>query len=163
MKKTIAVLLAIIGFMMIAGSCRSGTPGEAPDKAPDRAAASSDPSELHDAAFKGSSYLKQMDDLKAINLAANFLKGLGETVTFQETYIEFHEAQKAAVEIPLADGESVEYLGDYLEVRLYDSDDPEDPCEECTVVYISQDGKVLGQNKLSEDDETEEGQENKES
>lgn len=103
----------------------------------------------YDTAFRGSSFLIRMDDLKAINMAANYLKNLGETVTFQETYIEYHDAGSSAVNISLADGESVEYRGDYLEVRLYQSEDPKDSgCEHCTVVYISQDGKILGRNKI---------------
>lgn len=106
-------------------------------------------SEPHDAAFQGSSYLMQMDDLKAINLAANFLKDNGESVSFLETFIEYHEADDVAVHLSLANGESVDYLGAYLEVRLYQSDDPKsDPWEECTIIYISQDGKILGHNRI---------------
>ena len=150
-KKKICMVLALISILLTTSSCGSGDkPGVFLDP---------EPSEPHDAAFRGSSYLKQMDDLKAINLAANFLKDLGETVTFQETYIEYHEAQKAAVKLSLTGGESVEYLGDYLEVRLYDSDNPEeDPCGECTVVYISQEGKALGRNKWAEEEGTADGQ-----
>jgi hypothetical protein len=152
MKKTICILLAAIGLMMAASSCTKITPSteEPATTAPNTAAVDSEP---HGAAFKGGAYLQHMDDLKAINLAANYLKELGETVTYQETYIEFHEAQEAAVEIALAEGKSVEYAGDYLEIRFYNSDDPKnDPCEDCTVVYISQDGKILGQNKIFQDD-----------
>ncbi|HHY82673.1 MAG TPA: hypothetical protein GX505_08340 [Clostridiales bacterium] len=108
--------------------------------------------EPHDTAFKGSTFLIRMDDLKAINIAANYLKSLGETVSFQETYIEYHEAGKTAAKISLIGNKTIEYSGDYLEVRLYDSEDPVNhPCEHCTIIYITQDGKILGQNKIFSD------------
>jgi hypothetical protein len=150
MKKTICILLTLISVLYISCSCSNSVYDDtATTDITDTAT-----SEPHDPAFtgsKGSSYLMQMDDLKVINLAANFLKGLGETVTFQETYIEYHEAQDTAVNISLADGESIDYSGAYLEIRFYDIDDlaDENP-DNYTVVYISQDGKVLGQNKLND-------------
>lgn len=106
-------------------------------------------SELNNTAFKSSTYLLQMEDLKAINLAAKFLRGIGESVDFHETYIEYHEADIEA-HLSLANGESIEYTGEYLEVRLYSSTDPvKNPCESCVVIYINGDGKVLGYNKIS--------------
>lgn len=106
----------------------------------------------YDAAFQSSRLLIHMDDLKAINLAANYLKEQGESVSFQETYIEYHDAGESAANITLADGKTIEYIGDYLEVRLFQSDDPvHNPCQHCTVVYISRDGKILGQNKICND------------
>lgn len=150
MKKTICILLTLISIVYFSCSCSNSVYDDtATTDITDTAT-----SEPHDPAFtgsKGSSYLMQMDDLKVINLAANFLKGLGETVTFQETYIEYHEAQDTAVNISLADGESIDYSGAYLEIRFYDSDDLADESpDNYTVVYISQDGKVLGQNKLND-------------
>lgn len=157
MKKTLCILLAIIGTLLISSSCSNLVYDD--DTTMDINAGEINitdtaTSEPHDPTFtgsKGSSYLTQMDDLKAINLAANFLKDLGETVTFQETYIEYHDAEETAAHISLADGKSIDYSGDYLEIRLYDSDDPayEQP-DNYTVVYISQDGKVIGQNKLND-------------
>ena len=108
--------------------------------------------EANNAAFNRSSFLTRMDDLKAINIAANYLKSIGETVEFQETYIEYHEAGKSAARLSIAGDETLEYSGDYLEVRLYNSEDPVNhPCEHCTVIYISREGKVLGQNKIFSD------------
>jgi hypothetical protein len=154
-KKSIAVLslMILIASMLLASSCNKKTgntdhtKGGPGCEAKDRSSSSS--SESGHAAYAGSSFLKQMDDLKAINLAANYLKGLGETVSFQETYIEFHKKQKTATHLPVTDGKPISYLGDYLEVRLYRGRNPENPCEECTTVYISQNGKILGQNKWS--------------
>jgi|LSQX01.2.fsa_nt_gb hypothetical protein len=103
----------------------------------------------HDPAFRGSFLLTRMDDMKAINMAANYLKAQGETVTFQETYIEYHDSEQTSGRIPLTDGRTIEYSGDYLEVRLYNScPDEHDHCAECNIVYISQDGKILGRNKI---------------
>ena len=94
-------------------------------------------------------FLTHMDDLKAINLAANYLKEQGETVNFQETYIEYHDAEAATAHISLADGINIDYLGDYLEIRLYQTDHPEqNTTDHCIVIYITHDGKVLGQNTL---------------
>jgi len=150
MKKTICILLTSLSMVFISCSCSNSKYNDATITH----IADSTTSEPHDAAFtssKGSSYLMRMDDLKAINLAANFLKELGETVTFQETYIEYHEAQDTPVHISLADGESIDYSGAYLEIRLYDSESLVDETpNNYTVIFISQDGKVLGQNKLSD-------------
>jgi hypothetical protein len=151
MRRTFCILLAVIGLLTAVSSCANQVPNT---ELPNTTAVDSEP---HGAAFKGSTYLMHMDDLKAINLAANYLKELGETVSYHETLIQYHEAQEAAVNIALAEGKFVEYSGDYLEVRFYSSDDPEaNPCENCTVVYISQDGKILGQNKIFQDDFTQE-------
>jgi len=148
MKKNITVLI-LVGSMLLTSSCnKEATTPESKKDSPAREA-KNESSESGHAAYAGSSFLKQMDDLKAINLAANYLKELGETVSFQETYIEFHERQKTAAQLPVTDGKPISYLGDYLEVRLYRGKDPENPCEECTTVYISQNGKILGQNKWS--------------
>ncbi|MDD2504507.1 MAG: hypothetical protein PHG58_11800 [Clostridia bacterium] len=96
------------------------------------------------------SFLTHMDDLKAINMAAKYLKEQGETVSFQETYIEYHDAASTTAHIPLEDGKIVEYQGEYLEIRLYRKDESKpNPYEYCTVVYITQEGKILGQNTLS--------------
>ncbi|WZL78461.1 hypothetical protein QBE55_13280 [Eubacteriales bacterium mix99] len=149
MKKKGITVLFLVGSMLLASSCNKKT--ETPDSQKGRPACEvkSESSESDHAAYAGSSFLKQMDDLKAINLAANYLKELGETVSFQETYIEFHKRQKTAVQLPVTDGKPISYPGDYLEVRLYRGEDRENPCEECTTVYISQNGKILGQNKWS--------------
>jgi len=86
-----------------------------------------------------------MDDLKAINLAADYLKERGETVDFQETYIEYHDAGESALDDSLAGENDAGHISDYLEVRLYQIDDQtENSCEHYTVVFISGDGRVLG-------------------
>jgi hypothetical protein len=134
------VLIIVIGILVLAGSC-----GSLPIYTEDKSEADSIP---HDAAFKSSSFLLLMDDMKAINLAANYLKEQGETVTFQETYIEYHDAGESTLDIALSGKEGVNYVGDYLEVRLYQSDDQTgNPCEHCTIVYISREGKILGYSK----------------
>jgi uncharacterized protein YuzE len=98
-----------------------------------------------------SSFLVKMDDLKAINLAANYLKESGETVSFKETYIEYHDAGKTAETIQLAGGNFIEYEGDYLEIRFYKGEGEEvSPDDECIVVYIGEDGKILGQNIIGD-------------
>lgn len=98
-----------------------------------------------DAASQSSSFLLHMDDLKAINLAANYLIERGETVIFQETYIEYHEAGESALNIGQSDNKKTDYTGDYLEIRLYQNDEKTgDSCAHYTVVYIAQDGKVIG-------------------
>jgi hypothetical protein len=139
-NKNLYALIMAIGVLVLAGSCNY-LPIDTQEK-------SESDSIAHDAAFSSSSFLLHMDDLKAINLAANYLKELGEPVTFQETYIEYHDAGESALNIALSGGKNVDYVGDYLEVRLYQSDDETgSPCEHCTIVYISQDGKILGYNK----------------
>lgn len=166
MRKRMYALLTMVVILLLAVSCGTLPTGsqagvEEPPKTQTQSGTGM-PMEQedlipHDVVFRGSSFLIQMDDLKAINMAANYLKELGETVTFQETYIEYHDAGKTAANISLASGQSVDYMGDYLEVRLYQSNDPEEkPCEHCTVIYISQDGKILGQNKVINDDSMEE-------
>jgi|SRR5690554_6579203 hypothetical protein len=98
------------------------------------------------------SRLTHMDDLKAINLAANYLKEQGETVQFEETYIEYHDAGTTAAHIALEDGETLEYPGEYLEIRFYQKDESkQNPYGQYTVVYITQGGKILGQNSLDID------------
>jgi len=98
-----------------------------------------------DPAMESSSYLTRLNDLKAINIAANFLKEHGLNPSFQETFIQYHLASHVPDDILPADEKALDYFGEYLEVRLYFSDDPENaPCRECTVVYIDDIGNVLG-------------------
>lgn len=95
------------------------------------------------------SRLTHMDDLKLINIAANYLKEQGETISFQETYIEYHDAGTTTAHIALEDGKTVEYPGEYLEIRLYQNDESkQNPYGHCIVVYVTQDGNILGQNTL---------------
>lgn len=97
-------------------------------------------------------FLTHMDDLNVINMAANYLKEQGETVSFQETYIEYHEAEVYPAHISLEDGKYVDYSGDFLEIRIYQEDDlKQNTSEHFTVVYISQDGEILGQNRINKE------------
>ena len=125
-RKIIVVITIMLSVLILLPSCSSPVP-----------------------TVETQSRLTHMDDLKAINIAANYLKEQGETVSFQETYIEYHDAGATTAHIPVEDGKTVEYPGEYLEIRLYQMDESkQDPYEHCTVVYITQDGKILGQNTL---------------
>lgn len=154
MYKRTPVLLTMAVILFLSVSCRAlpeGMQKQTDKQTQTEANTEIEPDDTipYDAAFQSSRLLIHMDDLKAINMAANYLKEQGETVSFHETYIEYHDAGETASGIILADGKTIEYIGDYLEVRLFQSDDPvHNPCQHCTVVYISRDGKILGQNKI---------------
>lgn len=125
-SKLIVLVVTILSVLILLPSCRSSEP-----------------------TVETQSRLTHMDDLKVINIAANYLKEQGEAISFQETYIEYHDAGTTTAHIALDDGETVEYLGEYLEIRLYQKDESkQNPYGHCTVVYITQDGKILGQNTL---------------
>ncbi|HZK33730.1 MAG TPA: hypothetical protein VFD33_00280 [Bacillota bacterium] len=88
--------------------------------------------------------LANLEDLKILNLAANYLKDLGINASFYETLIEYHDAN-TPVTLELAGESSSEYTGEYLEVKFYYSDNSQEgPYDHCTTVYIDQKGQVIG-------------------
>mgnify|MGYP000850264302 CR=1 FL=1 len=125
-RKSIVVITIMISVLILLTSCSSPVP-----------------------TVETQSRLTHMDDMKAINIAANYLKEQGETISFHETYIEYHDAGTTTAHISLEDGKTVEYPGEYLEIRLFQKDESKQNLyEHCTVVYITQDGKILGQNTM---------------
>ncbi len=133
--KRIVVYTALIAciFLFMAGGC-TASPGSGAN-----VQKSGDP------ALESSSFLTRLSDLKVINIAANFLKERGLNASFQETFIQYHQGSHVPDEIQPADEKAQDYFGEFLEVRFYYSDDPEnDPCKECTVIYIDEVGNVLG-------------------
>lgn len=150
MKKTAILTLAIAMILMLTFTMyiTSGCSGLLHAADEDNGADEQE-SEPHDEAFTGSSYLLHMEDLKAINIAANFLKEKGEDVTFIETYIEYHEPEEVPAHLSLINGETLDYPGEYLEVRLYkEIDEDNENCGSCIIIYIDKSGKVLGHNKI---------------
>jgi len=96
-----------------------------------------------------------MDDLQIIKRAADYLKAQGEEVSFQETHMELHFGLEEPAILPMAGGDYIEYGSDYLEVRLYRFDENENEgegfCEDCLVVYMTEDGGILGYTHLPEE------------
>jgi hypothetical protein len=96
-----------------------------------------------------------MDDLQIIKRAADYLKARGEEVSFQETHMELHFALDGPAILPVANGDYIEYGADYLEVRLYQFNENEHEgenfCQDCLVVYMTEDGGILGYTHLPEE------------
>src|SRR5690554_6648277 len=73
--------------------------------------------------------LANLGDLRVVHLATEYLKDLGLNAAFQETLIEYHTASEPIV-LELANEKTSEYVGEYLEVKLYYSGNQnEKPCE----------------------------------
>gem|GEM_PF-2764362 len=99
-----------------------------------------------DEAEQTHSTIYTLSDLEIIKKSADFLKSHGEKVYFEESMITvLHADEKTPICIG-PDEKEVFYQGDYMEVRLYpDPDNGDDP--DCTIVYLSDKGNVLGYEK----------------
>ena len=108
-------------------------------------------SEVPDPAALHLSAVMQMDELLIIQRTADYLRARGEAPAFSETYMRLHYNLEAPAVLMLKDG-PLHYAGDYLEVRLYQNPDGElDTCEECYVLYLAEDGHILGYRKKLRD------------
>lgn len=93
------------------------------------------------------SALLQMDELLIIQRTTDYLRAQGETPVFSETYMRLHDRLETPVLIRLQNG-FLQVSEDYLEVRLYGNPDGEHASREaCYVLYLAEDGSILGYRK----------------
>lgn len=92
-----------------------------------------------------------MDELQIIHRLAAYLREQGEEPNFNETYMKLHYDLEEPAVLAVTGGDIIEYGGDFLEIRLYQNpEETDEPCQECRVIYMADDGKILGYNVLND-------------
>lgn len=84
-----------------------------------------------------------MSDLEIIKKSADYLKSCGKSLVFEETKILYENSLKSSPICKDHDNEDVYYRGDYLVIYFYPHNNMQEQ-ENILMVYIDQDGKVLG-------------------
>ena len=93
---------------------------------------------------KTSVSLLNMTDLEIIKKTADYLKSRGETLTFQETEINYFHNETESVVCKDDEGRDVVYKGDYLQIIYYPHPDTGGKEQHCIIVFMGEGGKVLG-------------------
>jgi len=93
---------------------------------------------------KTSVSLLNMTDLEIIKKTADYLKSRGETLTFQETEINYYHNETESVVCKDDEGRDVVYKGDYLQIKYYPHPDAGGKEQYCIIVFMGEGGKVLG-------------------
>lgn len=100
---------------------------------------------------EGAFSLTSIDDQRVIKLAADYLKEEGLELVFQETFIEYHDSDSPVL-LAFDNKKLDSYIGQWLEVRFYYSQDPvKQPCQECTTVYFDENARVMGYSQSTYD------------
>ncbi len=141
MKKTAVHILVILAMISILFKTCSQVTIEDP-------VTQSEPENI---AFHDYTSVAHMDELQIIKRTTDYLKKHGEEVGFFETHMQIHYELEEPAILLTQNGDYIEYGGDYLEVRLYQTpQEREDTCEECFVIYMAENGSILGYGRIME-------------
>lgn len=88
----------------------------------------------------------RMSDLEIIKRSSDYLKSFGKNLVFEETEILYKDNPKSSLICKNKDKEDVYYSGDYLVVSFYSPSNMQEE-DKILMVYIDEDGKVLGYNE----------------
>lgn len=91
---------------------------------------------------ESSTSILNMTDLEIIKKTGDYLKSRGETLIFEETEITYFNNETENLVCKDDKGQDVFYQGDYLQIKYYPHPNAED--NKCIIVFLGEEGKVLG-------------------
>lgn len=95
-------------------------------------------------AKQSSTSILNMTDLEIIKKTSDYLKSLGEKLTFQETEIIYGCNETESVIYKDEKGQDVIYKGEYLKIKYYPNPNDKNKQKPCIVVFLGEENKVLG-------------------